>query len=355
MQRRKFLKTSIGTAAALAVMPGLLTATPKPSAGKLPRWRGFNLLEKFNGSNNQPFAEEDFKIMAGWGFDFARLPMSYQCWSKPDNWLKMDENVLREIDQAVEFGDKYNIHINLNFHRIPGYCVNPPAEPLNLWRDEKAMDAAAFHWAHFAKRYKGIPSKKLSFDLINEPANVEEADYVRVISRLAQAIRAEDRKRLIIADGLQYGTKPVRGLIPLKLGQSTRGYGPMQISHYKASWVNGSDTWASPQWPLTLNENDTWNKEKLKTEIFAPWKALAADGVGVHVGEWGAYNKTPHDVVLAWMEDNLKLWKEYGWGWSFWNLRGQFGVLNSERSDVAYESFAGHQLDRKMLNLLTKY
>ena len=26
-------------------------------------------------------------------------------------------------------------------------------------------------------------------------------------------------------------------------------------------------------------------------------------GVGVHCGEGGAYNKTPHKVVLAWLRD----------------------------------------------------
>jgi len=38
-----------------------------------------------------------------------------------------------------------------------------------------------------------------------------------------------------------------------------------------------------------------------------------------------------------------------------WNLRGPFGVLDSERQDVAYEDFKGHKLDRKMLELLRKY
>ena len=31
-------------------------------------------------------------------------------------------------------------------------------------------------------------------------------------------------------------------------------------------------------------------------------------------------------VVLAWMRDVLSLWKEAGWGWCLWNLRGAFGV-----------------------------
>jgi endoglucanase len=52
------------------------------------------------------------------------------------------------------------------------------------------------------------------------------------------------------------------------------------------------------------------------------------------------------------MRDQLALWREAGWGWALWNLRGSFGVLNSGRSDVAYEDFRGHKLDRAMLKLL---
>ena len=76
-------------------------------------------------------------------------------------------------------------------------------------------------------------------------------------------------------------------------------------------------------------------------------------GAPIHVGEWGCLNRTPHDACLAWMRDLLALWKAAGWGWSMWNLRGSFGILDSGRSDVQYENFHGHKLDRKMLELLT--
>jgi len=52
------------------------------------------------------------------------------------------------------------------------------------------------------------------------------------------------------------------------------------------------------------------------------------------------------------MRDVLDLWKEAGWGWALWNLRGGFGILDSARSDVQYEVFRGHKLDRQMLKLL---
>ena len=52
------------------------------------------------------------------------------------------------------------------------------------------------------------------------------------------------------------------------------------------------------------------------------------------------------------MHDQLELWKEAGWGWALWNLRGSFGVLDSGRGDVACADFRGHKLDHAMLKLL---
>ena len=318
------------------------------------RRRGFNLLEKFSFRRNAPFVERDFQWIADWGLDFVRFPMDYRCWTEPDDWKVFREDVLKEIDEAVDFGRRYGVHVNLNLHRAPGYCVNPPKEPLDLWKDDEALDVCARHWAHFACRYKSIPNKELSFDLLNEPAVIPEETYVRVVKRLVEAIREEDPDRLIVADGLRWGRDPVFGLVDLGIAQSTRGYDPMRISHYKASWVRGSDQWSEPSWPL-IEGDGTWDKDRLRRERIKPWKDLEAKGVYVHVGEWGAYNQTPHHVVLAWMRDCLGLWKEVGWGWALWNLRGSFGILDSGRRDMEYEDWHGHKLDRAMLELLQSY
>ena len=375
MNRRAFIQTSLITSLVApaistrtaSVVPSLdywntqtfAVTTDRPLPNALPRWRGFNLLEKFvaRGSRRtRPYRERDFEWMANWGFDFARLPMSYQCWSPgdPEHWTELDETVLKDIDQAVALGKQYKIHVNLNMHRIPGYCVNPPAESLDLWKDDRALEAAVFHWKHLAERYRGIPNTEVSFDLINEPAKVEEADYVRVVKALMTGIRSVDPDRLIVADGLQYGTVPVFGLVGTGLGQSTRGYGPMTVSHYQANWVSGSGEWPVPTWPIE-GKGTNWSAEMLQKKMIEPWQKLQAQGVGIHVGEWGCYNKTPHEVALAWMEDQLKLWQTAGWGWSLWNLRGAFGILNSDRPDVVYKDYQGEKLDEKMLALLQRY
>ena len=85
------------------------------------------------------------------------------------------------------------------------------------------------------------------------------------------------------------------------------------------------------------------------------WIELKHDGTPVHVGEWGVYNKTPHDVTLRFMENRLNAMKAAGLGWALWNFRGSFGILDSDRADVKYEDYNGHKLDRQMLELLQKY
>lgn len=361
MDRRNFLRTSLTAAgAAMLAAPALRSieaadvkpqdASSIPLHKRLPRWRGFNLLEKFNASSNKPFVESDFQWMSQWGFDFVRVPMDYRCWTDAKQPRQLNEKVLAEIDQAVEFGKKHGIHVSLNLHRAPGYTVAKPPETLNLWKSDEAQELFDFQWSQFAKRYRGIPSTRVSFNLVNEPAKIPSADYAKVVRRVTAAIRAVDADRLVIADGLAWGTQPVPELADLDIAQATRGYYPMQISHYQAPWVHG-ERFAKPTWPLT-DGGKTIDRDVMRQKQIEPWKELAAKGVGVMVGEWGAFNKTPHDVVLRWAADDLALWKDAGWGWVLWNFRGSFGIFDSQRVDVAYEDFQGHKLDRKFLDLL---
>ena len=150
----------------------------------------------------------------------------------------------------------------------------------------------------------------------------------------------------------------------------------IQIELGKGDWLTFSEIhlgqlvlrptgteWSMKQESFVVNEQGVrpvnmrfkHSRETLQKRIIAPWQKLAAQGVGVHVGEWGVFNQTPHAVALAWMRDCLVNWQAAGWGWALWNLRGSFGILDSNRADVKYEEFNGHKLDRQMLELLREF
>jgi aryl-phospho-beta-D-glucosidase BglC (GH1 family) len=378
--RRDFLKKAAITSAGIGF--GMSTQTPAADEAKsknnLPKWRGFNLLDFFSpemekGRKNTP---ENLEWMADWGFDFVRIPISYPSYLnfdrskpiRPDEVLNFDQARLEEIDSLVYQAQRNGLHVSLNLHRAPGFCINAGfVEPYNLWEDQEALDAFCAHWEMWSKRYKHVSSKKLSFDLVNEPFKrqnpndqhspggpVPIEEYRKVAIAALKTIKGINKKRLVIADGNGGGGIAVPEFADLDLGQSCRGYFPMHISHHKAPWVyKDPEALADPSWPGNRGEI-YYSRESLERH-YAPWIDLVKQGVGVHCGECGCYNKTPHDVFLAWFGDVLDILHVNGIGFGIWEFSGTFGVLNSGREDVVYEDWYGQKLDRKMLNLLMKY
>ena len=334
------------------------------------RWRGFNLLGMFISHRHADppahdpkwartpgyFPEEDFRWMHAWGFNFARLPLDYRCWIKGDDWDELDENELKKLDAAVALGKKYGIHVQLCLHRAPGFCINPPAEPKDLFRDADAQRVFVKHWTALAKRYRGIPNDELSFDLVNEPPWDISRDhrelYVNVCRLAIDAIRRVDPERFIVAEGYYCGEHYAPGLCGLhNVALSMHTYRPMSLTHYGAEWTKQWNKW-SDKWPL---DDRLSGRDWLKRHVFDEWEGMSRKGVFWHVGEIGVYCKSPRKQSLAWMEENLRLMKELNAGWSIWNLRGAFGIIDSGRTDIAYEDFEGHKLDRELLELLRKY
>ncbi|MDQ8201761.1 cellulase family glycosylhydrolase [Pelagicoccus sp. SDUM812003] len=378
IHRREFIrKTGLGIAAGIGLSTSrtLNANAMTPAPQKLPKWKGFNFLDFFNPNpaNARPATpEEFFKWMGDWGFDFVRVPMAYPSYLDidysqditPEQVYRIDEAKVAKVDALVESAHKYGLHVSLNLHRAPGYCINAGFhEPYNLWTDQEALDAFCFHWETWAKRYQGVSSERISFDLVNEPSMREDMNdqhgerkplqpevYHRVAKAACDAIRGVKPDALIVADGNNGGHEAVPALADLGIAQSCRGYVPFNISHHKAPWVyKDPSALPTPQWPDGPGANRAFLEE-----FYQPWFDLQDMGVGVHCGECGCYNQTPHDVFLAWFGDVLSVLSERGIGFALWEMRGDFGILNSGRDDVDYEDWHGYQLDRKLLTLLQK-
>ena len=379
--RRDFIRTTglVAAGTGLVGMSSSYAMNAPASVNPIPRWRGFNLLDYFNpvhGGGRNKTTEEDLKWMQDWGFDFVRLPMAYPSYLKidrtrnitPEEVYHIDGEVVDKIEELVFLANKYNMHVSLNLHRAPGYCINAGFhEPYNLWKDEEALKAFCFHWEMWATRFKNLDRSKISFDLVNEPAMREDMNdqhspgttvpgevYRKVAKAASEAIRKANPNHMVVADGNNVGNTVIPEIIDLDITQSCRGYFPHQISHYQAPWANKyPEQNPVPVWPGKIGDRE-FSRADLEN-YYQPWIDLTKKGVGVHCGECGCWKNTPHDVFLAWFEDVLDILTSAGIGFGIWNFRGEFGILDSGRKDVAYEDWNGHKLDRKLLTLLQKY
>jgi endoglucanase len=377
LTRRDFLGLAAATTlmSASPLLASGITGEKPVEAGAKPsgdnahhRKCGFNLHNMFYLKGLGPFEEHDFRWMRDWGFNFVGLPLAYQLVVINGDPYKPDEWWLAYLDRGLEYAQRYRLQACVRMVRAPGFPSwgGDREEPYNLWKDQQALDAFCHLWRSLAQRYKGIPTSALTFNLLNEPPPIADqlslSDFLRVIGAAVAAIREVDPDRPINTDGPNWGNIPCPELKDLAIGQSCHIYAPFELTHYRASWMKGSDTWPEPVWPNLVSEGYytfygkgiVWNRQKLE-EYYQPWFELAKQGVWIHVGEMGAYNRTPHPVVLAWMRDVLEMLTAHHIGWALWNFRGEFGILDSGRSDVDYEDFHGHKLDRKLLRLLQEF
>src|SRR5205814_7800397 len=121
--------------------------------------------------------KDNLMWMRDYRFDFVIIPNAYHYYLDidqsrnitPKKTYKLDERAIEKIDRLISLAHQYGMHVSLNLHRAPGYCVNAGFhEPFNLWRDQAGQDAFNFYWAMSAKRYKNTSSKKISVKLVKE-------------------------------------------------------------------------------------------------------------------------------------------------------------------------------------------
>ncbi len=320
---------------------------------------GFNFqwMLVHEGSRPEPPNVRALDFMARHGFNFVRVPTNYRVWTTDFDYFHPDESVFESLDRYLVACSERGIHLSLNLHRAPGYCITRnDLERHNLWADREAQDAFVFLWELFATRFCGISGEALSFDLLNEPPEIGQFGFSRdiheaLIRRTVTAVRAIDPSRPIVIDGLDGGNLAMPELGDLDVTQSGRGYAPYPISHWGAEWWAGWKEGDAPRYPGVLYRGRNWDKSDIR-KFYEPWLEVERMGRPIHIGEFGCYNQTPNADALRWLGDLMGLYREFGWGYAMWNFEGPFGIVGHGRAGARIQNMDGYGVDLDLLDLM---
>ncbi|HEY8894655.1 MAG TPA: cellulase family glycosylhydrolase [Niastella sp.] len=254
----------------------------------------------------------DIDSMAAWGFNSIRLPLHYNLFTLPveeepvagkQTWL---EKGFAITDSVLNWCRSKGIYVMLDMHAAPGGQGNDlnisdrnPGKP-SLWDSEANRQKLIALWSQLAKRYASEPYIG-GYDIINEPnwgftdsadkrgtAEKMNVPLKQLLVDLTNAIRAEDKKHIIIIEGNGFGNN-YNGIMPPwdnNLVLSFHKYGNF---NYKANIQN------------YLNFRDTYN-------------------IPVWLGESGENSNT-------WFTECINLVEENGIGWAWWPLK-KMGINN---------------------------
>lgn len=182
------------------------TGLPDVTQAQLPTdWKGAGLGSSKNGGSNfcTDFRETDIKFLSDNGFNFARIFFSFSTLRFPDypaDSRLVNENELRDLDQLIAWGVEYGVHIQIAMSFYLDEGGNDKTDD-SIAANDAQWAMAQDYWTMLARRYAGIPSRYLTFDLSNEvqPEDGETLSYAKnKLSELVASIRAADTRRVLL-------------------------------------------------------------------------------------------------------------------------------------------------------------
>ncbi len=184
---------------------------PEVKQDKLPTaWKGSGLSVPKNSSGlfHLHFREADIRFLAENGFNFTRLFFDFETLRYPDYpeaWDQINQCELKDLDQLLAWCIKYGVHLQISmiyYQDVNGNSKRDSAMPVS----EAEWQVTRSYWEMLAKRYAGISSKYLSFDLCNEieplgHGQPDELDFntaIEGISSVRDVIWNADPERVLL-------------------------------------------------------------------------------------------------------------------------------------------------------------
>ncbi len=212
----------------------IANSMPRAAWNELPDWKGYHL------SYNECIElddEEYISLLAEHGFNFLRVPLIFQDIFEEQSVEYARPGVLWKMDELVNLCAKYGIHVCFDVHYMPGQTMNVDNTDDYLFDNADSQKLFVEFWSKLAGHYCNVPSNLLSFDLLNEPHNLEfnlENDqYAAVMLPAIDAIKAVSPERLIFVDMVDHVKgNPIEELAEAEVAQAVHPYVTQRGENY---------------------------------------------------------------------------------------------------------------------------
>ncbi|SPO00323.1 related to endoglucanase [Cephalotrichum gorgonifer] len=269
------------------------------------------------------FTDADAAYFASLGLNCIRIPFNYRHFIDDMNPGVIKPEGFALLDRCVEICARHNLFVVLDLHAVPGgqnqdWHSDSGISRAMFWDFKDHQDRAIQLWEALAAHYKGNPVVA-GYNPLNEPADPHKtasgADGARLVAwyeKAEKAIRAVDPDHMLFVDGNTYAMDfrafPER---------------PLPNTVYAIHDYSFFGFPIGEQYEGTQEQ-----KDKLRAQLLRKIEFMREKGVPVWNGEFGpvyqderkegAEGVEVNKKRFAMLEEQLKLYREYGISWSIW-------------------------------------
>jgi endoglucanase len=298
------------------------------------------------------FTRDDVARIAGWGFDHLRIPIDEeQMWDnagrrEPEAWALLNN----ALDWCAAFGLRavVDLHV-LHTHRF----VHTEAQA--LFTDPREAARFAGLWEEISAELRDRSPDLVAYELLNEPVAEDNADWNRVAQGAFATVRAlEPARTIVLGSNFYCIAKNFKDLwIPDddRVILTFHFYGPMFITHWRASWWEGgvyqepshypgrpiadADLPRVPESirPRLADWNEPYGPEQMLRDMHNALEVGRRTGKPLWCSEFGICDPEPPlplDTRTRWYRDLIGLFAQHHVAyanWTYWNLLARDGEI----------------------------
>ncbi len=350
---------AITLACILFVSSSLITPFSKHNpANKFVLKRGTNISHWLSQSNARGeqrknyFTEKDVKYLAGIGFDHLRIPIDEeQMWNEDGSENAEGFSLLK---QALDWCKKYNLDAVVDLHILRSHHFNQKEKP--LWTKPEAQERFFQCWRDLSKELRKYPIEDVAYELMNEPVADDPEDWNKLVKKVIPIIREAEPARIIVLGSNRWQSANTFDQLYIpendpNLILSFHMYEPFLLTHHTASWtrikdykgpvnypgviVKAEDLKGLPDTLLSeiLRNKNIYNIDSIRHHFMKPIAIAKKYNLPLDCGEWGCLNTVPDEARLKWFRDMVAVLGENNIGWSTWDYKGGFGIINSDGNE----------------------
>jgi endoglucanase len=317
--------------------------------------RGTNISHWLSQSNARGearknyFTEKDVKYLAGIGFDHLRIPVDEEQMWKEDG--TKDTEAFGLLKNALDWCKKYNLDAIVDLHILRSHHFNQKIKP--LWSKPEAQERFFQCWRDLSKELRNYPVEDVAYELLNEPVADDAEEWNKLVKQLVPIIRKEEPTRVIVIGSNRWQSAATFDQLYVPENDkniilSFHMYEPFLLTHHTASWTGIKDYKGPVNYPgvivreedlkdvpdslrsVVLRNKTSYNIDSIRQHFKKPIAVAKKYNLPLDCGEWGCLSTVPDDARARWYKDMVTVLSENNIGWSTWDYKGGFGIINSK-------------------------